>query len=207
MNVTFLSNTVKLSTNLFPEIKGICKVFPTSAHMRGSVVLKICFFRFFFLKFNYAIYLSSPQGHLHCSFPAEVELRSPHLSDTEASISNYLRAGSISVLVSVGSRSLVLLHASSPNRHRTWTWSSSICEQRKTYYGDSVVGKHNYTMIEGINDTLILSTSLQTVLGSLQGCSLLGSYAPSRLSAGKPSWQVAQACNVAGSRQMSDFYP
>jgi len=102
--------------------------------------------------------LRCPQGHLHCSFPAEVELRSPHLSDTEASISNYLRAASISVLVSVGSRSLVLLHASSPNRHRT---------------------------------------SLQTVLGSLQGCSLLGSYAPSRLSAEKPSWQAFPACNVA----------
>ena len=42
-----------------------------------------------------AIYLSSPQGHLHCSFPVGVELRSPHLSDTEASISNYLRAVSI----------------------------------------------------------------------------------------------------------------
>ena len=48
-----------------------------------------------------AIYLSSPQGHLHCSFPEGVELRSPLLSDTEASISNYLRAGSISVLVLV----------------------------------------------------------------------------------------------------------
>ena len=69
-----------------------------------------------------AIYLSSPQGHLHCSFPAGVELRSPHLSDTEASISNYLRAASISVLVWVdfrSSRSLVLLLAASPNRRRT----------------------------------------------------------------------------------------
>ena len=62
------------------------------------------------------------------------------------------------------------------------------------------------SMIEGTNDTLILSTSLQTVLGSLQGCSLLGSYAPSRLSAEKPSWQAFPACNVARWRRISDFY-
>ena len=117
----------------FPKSKAFAKSSQPVLTWGAPLSWRFVFFRFFFFKFNYAIYLSSPQGHLHCSFPAEVELRSPHLSDTEASISNYLRAGSISVLVSVGSRSLVLLHASSPNRHRTWTWSSSINEQRKTY--------------------------------------------------------------------------